>query len=128
MLREARSEVTGADGFEFARTHARGFDLAIADPPPLARRKADVPRAARAYKDLLLHLLRAAPPGGRVLAFSCSHHVGPDLFKKIAFGAALDAGREARVTSELGAPADHPVSLYHPEGHYLSGLLLELAR
>jgi 23S rRNA (cytosine1962-C5)-methyltransferase len=49
------------------------------------------------------------------------------LFRKIAFGAALDAGREARITAELGAPPDHPVSLYHPEGHYLSGLLLELA-
>ncbi|MBM4385075.1 MAG: class I SAM-dependent rRNA methyltransferase [Deltaproteobacteria bacterium] len=122
-----RAEIVEADGFEFARKQARGFELAIADPPPLARRKADVQRAARAYKDMLLHLLRHAPPGGRVLAFSCSHHVGPDLFRKIAFGAALDAGRDARITAELGAPPDHPVSLYHPEGHYLTGLLLELA-
>jgi hypothetical protein len=26
----------------------------------------------------------------------------------------------------LGAAADHPVSLEHPEGEYLCGLLLEL--
>jgi 23S rRNA (cytosine1962-C5)-methyltransferase len=122
-----RCEVVETDGFEFARKRARGFELAIVDPPPLARRKADVQRAARAYKDVLLHLLRNAPPGGRVLAFSCSHHVGPDLFRKIAFSAALDAGRDARVTAELGAPADHPVSLHHPEGRYLTGLLLEVA-
>ena len=121
-----RARVVETDGFEFARQEARGFDLAIADPPPLARRKADVQRAARAYKDVLLHLLRAAAPGASVLAFSCSHHVGPDLFRKIAFGAALNAGRDARVTAELGAPADHPVSLFHPEGRYLSGLLLEV--
>jgi 23S rRNA (cytosine1962-C5)-methyltransferase len=114
------------DGFEFARKEARGFELAIADPPPLARRKADVTRAARAHKDVLLHLLRAAAPGASVLAFSCSHHIGPELFRKIAFGAALDAGRDARVSAELAAPADHPVSLFHPEGRYLTGLLLEV--
>jgi 23S rRNA (cytosine1962-C5)-methyltransferase len=123
---EPRARIALADGFEFARKEARGFGLAIADPPPLARRKADVPRAARAYKDVLLHLLRAAEPGASVLAFSCSHHVGPELFRKIAFGAALDAGRDARVTAELAAPADHPVSLFHPEGRYLTGLLLEV--
>jgi 23S rRNA (cytosine1962-C5)-methyltransferase len=123
---EARARLVEADAFEFARKEEPGFALAIADPPPLARRKADVPRAARAYKDVLLHLLRAAEPGASVLAFSCSHHVGPDLFRKIAFGAALDAGRDARVTAELGAPADHPVSLFHPEGRYLTGLLLEV--
>jgi 23S rRNA (cytosine1962-C5)-methyltransferase len=61
-----------------------------------------------------------------VLAFSCSHHIGPELFRKIAFGAALDAGRDARVSAELAAPADHPVSLFHPEGRYLTGLLLEV--
>jgi hypothetical protein len=27
---------------------------------------------------------------------------------------------------ELGAPADHPVSLDHPEGRYLTGLLLRV--
>lgn len=124
--RGERAQLVAADAFEFARKEARGFDLAIADPPPLAKRKNDVQRAARAYKDVLLHLLVGAAPGGRVLAFSCSHHVGPDLFRKIAFGAALDAGREVSVAAELGAPADHPVSLFHPEGRYLSGLLLEV--
>jgi len=28
------------------------------------------------------------------------------------------------VLRELGAPADHPVALDHPEGRYLTGLLL----
>jgi 23S rRNA (cytosine1962-C5)-methyltransferase len=47
------------------------------------------------------------------------------LFRKIAFGASLDAGRPLRVLAELAAPSDHPVSLDHPEGAYLTGLLLE---
>ena len=58
--------------------------------------------------------------------FSCSHHVDPDLFQKIVFGAALDAGRGVRWLRTLGAPVDHPFSVRHPEGRYLHGCLLEV--
>ena len=112
------------DAFRFIRDEGDDYDLLIIDPPPLARRRGDVPKASRAYKDLLLHALRRSRPGAFLLAFSCSHHVGPDLFRKIAFGASIDAGRPVQVLGSLGAPSDHPVSLDHPEGHYLSGLLL----
>jgi len=121
-----RVECTAGDAFEVLRGESAGFDLIILDPPPLARRKGDVPRASRAYKDLLLHAFRGASPGRLVLAFACSHHVSPELFAKIAFGAALDAGRALSVLRELGAPSDHPVSLAHPEGRYLTGLLLRV--
>lgn len=114
-----------ANAFEALRGSSEEFDLLVLDPPPLARRQGDVTRASRAYKDLLLHALRRAAPGARILFFACSHHVGPDLFSKIIFGASLDAGRPLRVLRDLGAPADHPVSVDHPEGRYLTGLLLD---
>ena len=112
------------DAFAYTRREAGPWDLLIVDPPPLARRSGDVDRAARAYKDLLLFALKRAAPGALVLGFSCSHHVGAELFRKIAFGASLDAERPLQVLRELGAPVDHPVALDHPEGRYLSGLLL----
>jgi 23S rRNA (cytosine1962-C5)-methyltransferase len=112
------------DAFRFLRASGERFDLLLVDPPALAKRQADVPRAARGYKDALLHALRRAEAGAYVLAWSCSHHVGPELFRKIAFAASLDAGRPLAVLHELGAPADHPVALDHPEGRYLCGLLL----
>jgi 23S rRNA (cytosine1962-C5)-methyltransferase len=112
------------DAFEAARGLGGDYDLIVVDPPPLARRSGDVARAARAYKDVFLHALRAAAPGAWLLFFRCSHHVSPELLRKIAFGAALDAGRSVQVAGVLGAPSDHPVSLGHPEGDYLSGLLL----
>jgi len=62
-----------------------------------------------------------------VLTFSCSHHVEPELFRKVVFGAAHDAGREVQALAALGAPPDHPVSLRHPQGEYLKGLLLRVS-
>jgi 23S rRNA (cytosine1962-C5)-methyltransferase len=47
-----------------------------------------------------------------------------DLFQKIVFGAAVDAGRKVAFIKRLGQPLDHPVSLHHPEGEYLKGFAL----
>jgi 23S rRNA (cytosine1962-C5)-methyltransferase len=123
---QGRAECRADNAFEVLHAGIEDVDLVILDPPPLARRKDDVKRAARAYKDLLLHAFAGPRPGRLVLAFACSHHVGPELFGKIAFGAALDAGRPVSVLRELCAPSDHPVSLDHPEGRYLTGLLLRV--
>lgn len=112
------------DGFRFVRQDDGGYDLLVLDPPPLAKRRTDVQRASRAHKDLLLFALRRAAPGAFVLAFSCSHAIEGTLFRQIVFGACLDAGRSPQVVGVLGAPSDHPVSIDHPEGSYLTGLLL----
>jgi 23S rRNA (cytosine1962-C5)-methyltransferase len=112
------------DAFRFLRASEERYQLLVLDPPPLARHRAEVQRATRAYKDLLMRALRCAAPGALLLAFACTHHVGPDLFRKVVFAASLDAGRPLQVLRELAAPPDHPVSIYHPEGAYLSGLLL----
>jgi len=121
---DLEAEIVRGDAFRFARGAGESFDLIILDPPPLARRRHDVGRACRAYKDLILHALRRAAPDALLLAFACSHHVGADLFRKVVFGASLDARRPVQVLRTLQAPADHPVSIYHPEGVYLNGLLL----
>ncbi|MGH0028253.1 MAG: class I SAM-dependent rRNA methyltransferase [Myxococcota bacterium] len=118
------AQVVKADAFRYLRDGGEPYDLVVIDPPPLARSRRDVDKAARAYKDLLMSGLRRAAPGGHLLAFACSHHVGPELFRKIAFGASLDAGRTAQVLATLEAPTDHPVSIDHLEGRYLTGLLL----
>jgi 23S rRNA (cytosine1962-C5)-methyltransferase len=113
------------DAFRFVREDDAEYDLIVLDPPPLARQRGDVKRATRAYKDVALHALKRAAPGARLLAFACSQHVGADLFRKVIFGASLDANRPLRVLAQLGLPVDHPVALDHPEGEYLTGLLLE---
>jgi 23S rRNA (cytosine1962-C5)-methyltransferase len=116
--------VLRGDAFTVLRTLSPGYDLIILDPPPFSRRKGHIEAAARGYKDLNLQAFRLLGAGGLLFTFSCSHHVSADLFQKIVFGAAADAGREVQILRKTGHPADHPVSLYHPEGEYLKGLLL----
>ena len=120
------SDLVKADAFRYLRGEGVAYDLIVIDPPPLARSRRDVDRAARAYKDLLIFALRRAAAGAHVLAFACSHHVGPELFRKIAFGAALDAKRTAQVVATLAAPVGPPGSLAPLEGRYLTGLHLRL--
>jgi 23S rRNA (cytosine1962-C5)-methyltransferase len=46
-----------------------------------------------------------------------------DLFQKIVFSAAVDAGKRVQLLGRRGHPIDHPVNLCHPEGEYLRGLI-----
>jgi 23S rRNA (cytosine1962-C5)-methyltransferase len=102
------------------------YDLVILDPPKFAHTAAHAERASRAYKDINLSAMRLLSPGGMLMTYSCSGGVSSDLFQKIVAGAALDAGRTARIVQRLQGASDHPVDLAFPEGEYLKGLLLQV--
>ena len=125
-LPASAAEFVEADVFRYLRDADRRFDLLILDPPALVKRRQEVERGARAYKDLHLWAFRRAAPGALMLTFSCSQHVSRELFWKIVHGAAIDAGRAVQVLRHLGAGPDHPVALAHAEGEYLKGLLLRV--
>jgi 23S rRNA (cytosine1962-C5)-methyltransferase len=125
-LNGSSAEFVVADAFQYVRQHRERFDFIVCDPPAFAKSRGDVDRAARGYKDVNLHALKLVEPGGLLMTFSCSGHMSLDLFQKVIFAAALDAGRRVSFVRRLGAGADHPVSLYCPEGEYLKGFLLEV--
>ena len=108
------------------RDEGRQFDIVILDPPKFAATQAQVERAARGYKDINWLAMRLLRPGGLLATFSCSGAIDRDLFQKIVFGAALDAGREARIVGHFSQGPDHPVLLTFPEGAYLKGLLCQV--
>jgi 23S rRNA (cytosine1962-C5)-methyltransferase len=119
-------EYIAGDAFEvlrYFRETGRQFDAIILDPPKFAHTQGQIDRAARGYKDLNWLALRLLRPEGLLATFSCSGLVSPDLFQKIVFGAAVDAGRDAQIMEHLGQAADHPVLLTFPESAYLKGLL-----
>ena len=108
------------------RAAGERYELIILDPPKFAHTAAQAERAARAYKDINLLGLQLLAPGGLLMSYSCSGGIGAELFRKIVAGAALDAGRNARIVQQLHGAADHPVDLAFPEGEYLKGLLLQV--
>jgi len=121
---EAAGELLKGDAFAYLKEIDKKFDVIVLDPPSLAHKRADVAAATGGYKFLNLHALKHLNPGGLLLTFSCSQHLSADLFQKVVFGAAVDAGRKVCIVKRLGPPIDHPISLHHPEGDYLKGLAL----
>jgi 23S rRNA (cytosine1962-C5)-methyltransferase len=129
QLPAGRAEWLEADVFEALRVfrkEGRQFDLIVLDPPKFAPSASHADRAARAYKDINLLGFRLLKPGGLLMTYSCSGGIGLELFQKIVAGAALDAGREARIVRRLAGSADHPIALNFPEGEYLKGLLVQV--
>lgn len=129
-LDRRQDEYITADAFELLRHYrdsGRRFDVIILDPPKFAHSQADVLAATRGYKDLNWLACRLLEPGGWLATFSCSGLVSADLFQKVVFGAALDAGRDAQIVYTLTQGPDHPVLLSFPEAAYLKGFLLKVA-
>jgi 23S rRNA (cytosine1962-C5)-methyltransferase len=113
-----------ANVFDYFRETQESFDMIILDPPAFAKSRKDVARSARGYKEINLQAARCLREGGLLATFSCSNPIDPALFEKIVLGAVRDAGKTAQLLRILGAGADHPVNLAHPEGRYLKGLFL----
>jgi 23S rRNA (cytosine1962-C5)-methyltransferase len=120
-----RHTAVEANVFEYLRLQRdRGekFDVIVLDPPKFAPTAAQVEKAARAYKDINLLAIKLLRPGGMLFTYSCSGGVGVELFQKIVADAALDAGRDFRITHIMHQAEDHPVLSSFPEGTYLKGI------
>ncbi len=124
---EQKVKIVNGDVFQKLREfrdRGRSFDMVILDPPKFAPTVAHVSKASRGYKDINLFALKLLNRDGILVTFSCSGGVDLDLFQKIIFGAALDAGRQVRILEHLHQAPDHPIRLSFPEGAYLKGFIL----
>src|SRR5690606_28826916 len=115
------------DSLQYLHASEAGqYDLIILDPPAYAKHLSAKHKAVQGYKRLNLSAMQKIKPGGLIFTFSCSQVVDRDLFYHTMTAAAIEAGRNVRALHHLGQPADHPVSLFHPEGEYLKGLVLQV--
>ena len=120
-----RHECAQADTFDWLAASARAdFDLAILDPPSLAKRETERAGAIQAYRRLAMLGIPRLRPGGILVAASCSAHVSAPEF----FDAVTDALRSSRRPfAELARTAhapDHPATF--PEACYLKCLFVKL--
>ena len=104
-----------------------GYDIIILDPPAFAKHRSARHKAVQAYKRLNARALNIMKPGGMLITFSCSQVVTPDLFNNTIAAAAIEANRHVRILHHLHQPEDHPISIFHPEGEYLKGLVLSVS-
>jgi len=119
-------EAFAVDAFRYFNDTPHSYDLIILDPPAFAKHQRVLNNALMGYKRLNQRAFEAIEPGGILFTFSCSQAVSKENFRKSVFVAAANARRKVRILHQLTQPADHPVSLYHPEGEYLKGLVLEV--
>jgi 23S rRNA (cytosine1962-C5)-methyltransferase len=112
------------DTFDFMKGKQDQYDLIVLDPPAFAKHKDSKHQAMKGYKRLNAEAMNIIRKGGVLFTFSCSQVVDRQLFYDTIVSAAIVAERDIKVLQHLGQPADHPVSIYHPEGEYLKGLVL----
>jgi 23S rRNA (cytosine1962-C5)-methyltransferase len=98
----------------------------ILDPPAFVKKRDDLPRAFRAYKDMNAHVIAHMAPNTLLLTCSCSYHVEESLFQNILFRAAVEAKRQVRILGRHRLALDHPISIFHPESSYLKSFLLAI--
>lgn len=121
---EPRHEAFAEDAFRFLDDMTVPYDLVVLDPPAFAKHRDAVKNALRGYTKLNARAMEKIAPGGILFTFSCSQAVSKEQFRTAVFTAATLAHRHVRILHQLHQPADHPVSIYHPEGEYLKGLVL----
>ena len=113
-----------ADVLRYFKDSTELYDLIVLDPPAFAKKRSKRHNAVQGYKRINVEAIRRISPGGLLFTFSCSQVIDRQLFQSTVQAAAIEAGRAVRVLHHLSQPADHPVSLFHPEGAYLKGLVL----
>ncbi|MCX6285340.1 MAG: class I SAM-dependent rRNA methyltransferase [Bacteroidetes bacterium] len=115
-----------ADVKVFLREAAGRYSMIIVDPPAFAKTHQVTNNALHAYVHLNASAIRHLEPGGLLFTFSCSQAISREMFRSALQSAAIETGRNVKILHHLSQGPDHPVSIYHPEGEYLKGLILEV--
>jgi len=123
---DTRHAAFAEDAFKYLERMDPVYDLIILDPPAFAKHKDALKHALIGYRRLNQKAMEKILPGGILFTFSCSQVVSKDQFRMAVFTAAAQAGRSVKILYQLHQPADHPINIFHPEGEYLKGLVLQV--
>ncbi len=119
-----RNESLVADVKQFLVRTTETYDMIILDPPAFAKHHNITHNALQAYIHINSEAIKKIKPGGILMTFSCSQAISREMFRSAVQAAAIETGRTIRVVHHLSQGPDHPVSIFHPEGEYLKGLIL----
>lgn len=123
----SQHEAFCTDAFKYLEEmEESAYDVIVLDPPAFAKHHNVLNNALQGYKKLNSKAIAKIAPGGILFTFSCSQAVSRENFRKSVFTAATHSGRSVQILHQLNQPVDHPVSIYHPEGEYLKGLVVRV--
>lgn len=106
------------------RRDGQTFQAAVIDPPTLAKRKDDIPKAKRIFTEAAEHVLEMLAVGGHLLISTCAHYIRVEDLLDASRIAASRVNTDAEVMAITYQPADHPHLLSVPESLYLKSILL----
>ncbi len=115
-----------SDAMQFLAGTDERYDMVILDPPAFAKSHKVSNNALHAYIRINTSALSLLKPGGILMTFSCSQAISREMFRSALQSAAMETARPARLVHQLSQGPDHPVSIFHPEGDYLKGLVLQV--
>ena len=123
---DAPHQAFAQEAFAYMADIQDKYDLIVLDPPAFAKHRDAIKNALRGYQRLNARGIQCIRPGGILFTFSCSQAIDKEMFRLAVFSAAAQVGRRVRILHQLHQPADHPINIYHPEGEYLKGLVLQV--
>jgi 23S rRNA (cytosine1962-C5)-methyltransferase len=122
----APHEAYAREAFDFMAGIKDKYDMIILDPPAFAKHRDAIRNALYGYRRINARAMEQIRSGGLLFTFSCSQAIDKEMFRTAVFSAAAQTGRRVRIIHQLHQPQDHPVNIFHPEGEYLKGLVLQV--
>ena len=119
-------ESVTADCLRYLKEMPDTFNLIILDPPAFIKHRGAYKGGIQGYRSINSSALRHIEPGGLLFTFSCSQLLSQEDFREILRISALEAGRSIRILHHASQAPCHPVNIFHPEGSYLKGLVVEV--
>ncbi len=123
---DSRHKARVADVKRFLAETEEKYDMIILDPPAFAKTHHVTNNALHAYVHLNSDAIKRLKPGGILFTFSCSQPISREMFRSALQSSAIETGRRVSILHQLSQGPDHPVSICHPEGEYLKGLILQV--
>jgi 23S rRNA (cytosine1962-C5)-methyltransferase len=114
------------DAFNFLNERKNVYDIIVLDPPAFAKHQNVKHNAIMGYKHLNSEAIKQIKSGGLLFTFSCSQVVDNVTFNNTVMAAAIETGRSVRVLHHLSQSPDHCATIFHPEGEYLKGLVVQV--
>ncbi len=122
-------EAYKADVFNELRLYQeqqKSYDVVVLDPPAFAKKRDDIKKAYKGYKDINLQALKIINPDGYLISCSCSHYMTPQLFLDMLMDASHDAKRITQMIDFRIQSKDHPALLGSDESLYLKCITLKV--